>query len=246
MVRRADALYTKWILEAVQKIKRQKQRPSEDRICHAVFACHGLERAVVLEQLELNVRHGAVLKVSNKGSVSYRDPGSEPGNPGRPSGSFSPAWGRADFRHVDWNGVLKRAIEGLEEPDGSSLRNVLRFLRNQDGPASRSLASVAGNPLFQQRLRLAAKRAVNSGRLLKTGPLYRVNDGGAARGSSPPRGTTVSLPPMTLLPHERDQVGRTRSYSSSSSSSSFFCGFSACSGTVRLPSLCSGSETPCD
>ncbi|KAJ8250762.1 hypothetical protein COCON_G00226840, partial [Conger conger] len=196
MVRRADPLYTEWILEAVRRIKRQKQRPSEDRICHAVFACHGLDRAVVLEQLELSVRHGAVLKVTNKGSASYKDPGVEPG--GLAAGPGRSAWGRADFRHVDWNGVLRRAIEGLDEPGGSSLRNRADL-------APPDLASAAVSPLFQQRLRLAAKRAVNSGRLLKTGPLYRVNYGSAAAGRAPPRGTGASLPPMTLLPHERDQ-----------------------------------------
>ncbi|XP_035256337.1 histone acetyltransferase KAT6B-like isoform X1 [Anguilla anguilla] len=222
MVKQADPLYTEWILEAIQKIKRQKQRPSEERICHAVSASHGLDREAVLEQLELTVRNGSVLKVTNKGSTSFKDPGNggratffgkDPGNAGQPSplkpGSFSvppgkPGWGRGDLRHVDWNRILKQAIEGLDEPGGSSLRNIQRYLRSQDNPSARDLAGVAGSPVFQQRLRLAAKRAVNSGRLLKTGPLYRVNYGSAG-GRAPPRGTCSSLPPVTLLPHEKDQ-----------------------------------------
>lgn len=226
MVRRADPRYTEWILEAIQKIKRQKQRPSEARICHAVWACRGLDRALVLEQLELGVRDGAVLKVTNKGSASFKDPAAdaraasaagEPGNPGQPAAldptpPGTPARGGTDFRLLDWNRILRQALEGLDEPGGSSLRNVLRFLRSRDAmatgdaPGTAGLATAAGNPAFQQRLRLAAKRAVNSGRLLKTGPLYRVNYGSAG-GRAPPRGACASLQPVTLLPHERDQVG---------------------------------------
>lgn len=79
MVKLANPLYTEWILEAVQKIKKQKQRPSEERICHAVSTSHGLDKKTVSEQLELSVQDGSVLKVTNKGLASYKDPD----NPGR-------------------------------------------------------------------------------------------------------------------------------------------------------------------
>ncbi|XP_069044979.1 histone acetyltransferase KAT6B isoform X2 [Lepisosteus oculatus] len=236
MVKLANPLYTEWILEAIQKVKRQKQRPSEERICHAVAATHGLDKQTVLEQLELSVHDGSILKVTNKGCTSYKDPD----NPGRisavksgatpvpppshlppappppppppppptpppptppppPKGSVDPS---GDLRHVDWNRILKRAIEGLDDPGGSSLKNIERYLRSQA-----DLAGVVGHPVFQQRFRLAAKRAVNNGRLLKDGPLYRMNYGGA-EGKGPPRYASSSiacLPPVTLLPHERDQ-----------------------------------------
>nr|XP_015201839.1 PREDICTED: histone acetyltransferase KAT6B [Lepisosteus oculatus] len=203
MVKLANPLYTEWILEAIQKVKRQKQRPSEERICHAVAATHGLDKQTVLEQLELSVHDGSILKVTNKGCTSYKDPD----NPGRISavksgatpGSVDPS---GDLRHVDWNRILKRAIEGLDDPGGSSLKNIERYLRSQA-----DLAGVVGHPVFQQRFRLAAKRAVNNGRLLKDGPLYRMNYGGA-EGKGPPRYASSSiacLPPVTLLPHERDQ-----------------------------------------
>ena len=174
MVKLANPLYTEWILEAIQKIKRQKQRPSEERICHAVSTSHGLDKSVVLQQLELAVKDGSVLKVTSKGCASYKDPD----NPGRiaaikPGGPASSVVGSVlpagDLRHVDWNKVLRRAIEGLSVPAGSSLRNIERFLRSQD-----DLVNVVANPRFQQRLRLAAKRAVNNGRLLKEGPLYKI------------------------------------------------------------------------
>ncbi len=64
-----------------------------------------------------------------------------------------------ELRNVDWNKLLRRAIEGLQEPSGSSLKNIEKYLRSQN-----DLANIFNNPAFQQRLRLGAKRAVNNGR----------------------------------------------------------------------------------
>uniref|UniRef100_H2ZWV3 Uncharacterized protein n=2 Tax=Latimeria chalumnae TaxID=7897 RepID=H2ZWV3_LATCH len=207
MVKRADPLYTEWILEAIQKVKRQKQRPSEERICHAVSASHGLDKKTVQEQLELSVQDGSILKVTNKGLASYKDPD----NPGRlmpiKVGSFPKTIkgsNRAsnDLCNVDWNKLLKRAIEGLGEPSGSSLKNIEKFLRSQS-----DLASIISSPMFQRRLRLAAKRAVNNGRLFKYGRLYLFNYGNV-EGKGVPKyssASTSSLLPVSLLPHEKDQ-----------------------------------------
>ena len=212
MVKLADPLYTEWSLEAIQKIKKQKQRPSEERICHAVSTSHGLDKKTVSEQLELSVQDGSVLKVTNKGLASYKDPD----NPGRFSsvkpGTFpkSTKGSRGscnDLRNVDWNKLLRRAIEGLEEPNGSSLKNIEKYLRSQS-----DLSGTTTNPAFQQRLRLGAKRAVNNGRLLKDGPQYRVNYGGLDGKGAPkyPSAFPSSLPPVSLLPHEKDQVSEER------------------------------------
>uniref|UniRef100_A0A8C3B8A7 histone acetyltransferase n=1 Tax=Cairina moschata TaxID=8855 RepID=A0A8C3B8A7_CAIMO len=207
MVKLANPLYTEWILEAIQKVKKQKQRPSEERICHAVCASHGLDKKTVSEQLELSVQDGSILKVTNKGLASYKDPD----NPGRFSSvkpgtipkSVKGSRGACnELRNVDWNKLLRRAIEGLQEPNGSSLKNIEKYLRSQN-----DLANIFNNPAFQQRLRLGAKRAVNNGRLLKDGPQYRVNYGGLESKGPPkyPSAFPASLPPVSLLPHEKDQ-----------------------------------------
>ncbi|KAM6105194.1 histone acetyltransferase KAT6B isoform 4-T4 [Pterocles gutturalis] len=207
MVKLANPLYTEWILEAIQKVKKQKQRPSEERICHAVCASHGLDKKTVLEQLELSVQDGSILKVTNKGLASYKDPD----NPGRFSAvkpvtipkSVKGSRGACnELRNVDWNKLLRRAIEGLQEPNGSSLKNIEKYLRSQN-----DLANIFNNPAFQQRLRLGAKRAVNNGRLLKDGPQYRVNYGSLESKGAPKYSSTfpASLPPVSLLPHEKDQ-----------------------------------------
>lgn len=224
MVKLANPMYTQWILEAIKKVKKQKQRPSEERICNAVSMSHGLDRKTVLEQLELSVKDGTILKVTNKGLNSYKDPD----NPGRlalpkPKGSGSSggggggggssSGGGSSHSHsgkkpgLDWNKLIKRALEGLHEPGGSSLKNIERFLKCQaDVAAYLSGSGSMGPGLFHQQLRVALKRAVAHGRVAKQGPLFQL----ISRSSSLDDGTgTVSLeslPPVRLLPHEKDKV----------------------------------------
>ncbi|MEQ2205256.1 Histone acetyltransferase kat6a [Xenoophorus captivus] len=233
MVKLANPVYTQWILEAIKKVKKQKQRPSEERICNAVSMSHGLDRKTVLEQLELSVKDGTILKVTNKGLNSYKDPD----NPGRvalpkpKSGSSSSTGGGgaaastggsgstsnssssgASHSHsgkkpgLDWNKLIKRALEGLHEPCGSSLKNIERFLKCQaDVAAYLSSSGSVGAGLFHQQLRVALKRAVAHGRVAKQGQMFQL----VSRGSSQDDGTgTVSLeslPPVRLLAHEKDK-----------------------------------------
>ncbi|XP_077416623.1 histone acetyltransferase KAT6A isoform X2 [Vanacampus margaritifer] len=224
MVKLANPTYTQWILEAIKKVKKQKQRPSEERICNAVSMSHGLDRKTILEQLELSVKDGTILKVTNKGLNSYKDPD----NPGRlalpkPKGSGSSGGGGssggsssssgASFQShlgkrpgLDWNKLIKRALEGLHEPGGSCLKNIERFLKCQaDVAAYLSGSGSMGPGIFHQQLRVALKRAVAHGRVAKQGPLFQF----ISRSSSHNDGTgTVSLeslPPVRLLPHEKDK-----------------------------------------
>ncbi|XP_047236752.1 histone acetyltransferase KAT6A isoform X2 [Girardinichthys multiradiatus] len=233
MVKLANPVYTQWILEAIKKVKKQKQRPSEERICNAVSMSHGLDRKTVLEQLELSVKDGTILKVTNKGLNSYKDPD----NPGRlalpkpKSGNSSSTGGGgaaastggsgstsnssssgASHSHsgkkpgLDWNKLIKRALEGLHEPCGSSLKNIERFLKCQaDVAAYLSSSGSLGAGLFHQQLRVALKRAVAHGRVAKQGQMFQL----VSRVSSQDDGTgTVSLeslPPVRLLAHEKDK-----------------------------------------
>lgn len=103
--------------------------------------------------------------------------------------------------------MIKRALEGLHEPGGSSLKNIERFLKCQaDVAAYLSGSGSMGTGLFHQQLRVALKRAVAHGRVVKQGPMFQL----VSRSSSLDDGTgTVSLeslPPVRLLPHEKDKV----------------------------------------
>ncbi|XP_025938678.1 histone acetyltransferase KAT6A isoform X1 [Apteryx rowi] len=201
MVKLANPLYTEWILEAIKKVKKQKQRPSEERICNAVSSSHGLDRKTVLEQLELSVKDGTILKVSNKGLNSYKDPD----NPGRIALPKPRNHGKLDGKpNVDWNKLIKRAIEGLAESSGSSLKNIERFLKGQKDVSALFGGSAAS--IFHQQLRLAVKRAVGHGRLLKDGPLYQLNTKATTNADGKESCESLScLPPVCLLPHEKDK-----------------------------------------
>ncbi|MEE6507666.1 hypothetical protein FKM82_028128 [Ascaphus truei] len=199
MVKLANPLYTQWILEAIRKVKRQKQRPSEERLCNAVSTSHGLDRRTVMEQLELSVKDGTVLKVTNKGQNSYKDP-DNPGrlalpkairNQGRPEG-------------MDWHRLLRRALDNLAEPGGSSLKNIERFLRGQRDVGAAFGGNMGAASAFHHQLRLAVKRALGHGRIVKEGPLYKLN----AKVTEDKQGceSLASLPPVCLLPHEKDKV----------------------------------------
>ncbi|KAM7328818.1 hypothetical protein ACRRTK_012910 [Alexandromys fortis] len=200
MVKLANPLYTEWILEAIKKVKKQKQRPSEERICNAVSSSHGLDRKTVLEQLELSVKDGTILKVSNKGLNSYKDPD----NPGRIALPKPRNHGKLDNKQsVDWNKLLKRAFEGLAESGGSTLKSIERFLKSQKDVSAACGGSAASG--FHQQLRLAIKRAVGHGRLLKDGPLYRLNTKAASADGKEGCESLSCLPPVSLLPHEKDK-----------------------------------------
>ncbi|KAJ3604415.1 hypothetical protein NHX12_029156 [Muraenolepis orangiensis] len=234
MVKLANPTYTQWILEAIKKVKKQKQRPSEERICNAVSMLHGLDRKTVMEQLELSVKDGTILKISNKGLNSYKDPE----NPGRLAipkprsglgggggGGSSSGGGGGSSSHsshshshkkpgLDWNKLIKRALDGLHEAGGSTHRSVERFLKCQaDVAAYLSGSGSMGPGLFHQHLRVALKRAVAHGRVTKQGPLFRLvsrsGTTGIAGGLHEDGTGTVSigsLPPVRLLPHEKDKV----------------------------------------
>ncbi len=109
---------------------------------------------------------------------------------------------------LDWNKLIKRSLEGLHEPGGSSLKSIERFLKCQADVAGYLSGSGSMGPaVFHQQLRLSLKRAVSHGRVVKQGPLFRL-----VSRSSHHDGTGCvsldSLPPVRLLPHEQDRVSR--------------------------------------
>jgi len=65
---------SQWLLEAIGKVRRQKQRPSIERICAAVQHQHADVTAdEVSSQMDHAVRTGTVVCVEYKGAVSYRE-----------------------------------------------------------------------------------------------------------------------------------------------------------------------------
>ncbi|KAM3959671.1 histone acetyltransferase enoki mushroom isoform 2-T2 [Aphomia sociella] len=151
-------VWKRWILEAIHKIRSQKQRPSVERICHAIRQHHNYHEDVVSERLERAVREGAVLKVYNKGQSSYKDPG------GLQSKTLRIA------PDVDVSRAVAKAVRELGERDGSTLRSIEKHLRQA------YQVTVAPEVDVRTVLRAAAKRAVTRGLLNHHAGSYKATD----------------------------------------------------------------------
>ncbi|CAK1586659.1 unnamed protein product [Parnassius mnemosyne] len=151
-------VWKRWILEAIHKIRSQKQRPSVERICHAIRQHHNYHEDVVSERLERAVREGTVLKVYNKGQSSYKDPG------GLQSRILRIA------PDVDVSRAVAKAVRELGERDGSNLKNIEKYLRQAYQLTVDSGADV------RTVLRAAAKRAVARGLVTHHAGNYRATE----------------------------------------------------------------------
>ncbi|XP_060804710.1 uncharacterized protein LOC106134566 isoform X2 [Amyelois transitella] len=151
-------VWKRWILEAIHKIRAQKQRPSVERICHAIRQHHNYHEDVVSERLERAVREGAVLKVYNKGQSSYKDPGGLQNKKLR----IAP--------DSDVSRAVAKAVRELGERDGSTLRSIERYLRQA------YQVTVAPEVDIRTVLRAAAKRAVSRGLLTHTDLTYKATE----------------------------------------------------------------------
>ncbi|XP_023247784.1 uncharacterized protein LOC111643804 [Copidosoma floridanum] len=150
--------WTAWFLDAIRKIRSQKQRPSVERIAHAIRLQHDFHEEVIAENLQLAVKRGDVLKLFNKGQSSYKDPGGLQSKPLKVG------------RNSDLTKVIIKAVRELGERDGSNLKSIERYVRQshtveeeQDGDLKLSL-------------RLSSKRAVDRGHVLQEGRLFRQPD----------------------------------------------------------------------
>ncbi|KAH7983840.1 hypothetical protein HPB52_014688 [Rhipicephalus sanguineus] len=167
------------LIEAIRKIKSQKQRPSLERISHAL----GLGTDAVERQLEQAIAKGFVLKVMNKGQCTYKDAetlklttkkkcattssvssvaGNAPGRARAAAVAAAAAIGAGIHRRTDLMHSAVEAVRALGEKGGSTFRAIVKFVRQ----ALRLDPGV--------RLRLAVKRAVTAGRLVRVGRLYRL------------------------------------------------------------------------
>ncbi|XP_043513188.1 histone acetyltransferase KAT6B isoform X3 [Frieseomelitta varia] len=147
-----------WFLDAIRKIRSQKQRPSVERICHAIRQHHNYHEEEIAEHLEVAVKRGDVLKIFNKGQSSYKDPGglqSKPLKVGKAS---------------DLSKVLSKAVRELGEREGSTLKNIEKYIRQ-----SHTVEEEAEGDL-RTALRLSAKRAVDRGLVIQDGRLFRQPD----------------------------------------------------------------------
>ncbi|KAJ8712059.1 hypothetical protein PYW07_004901 [Mythimna separata] len=151
-------VWKRWILEAIHKIRSQKQRPSVERICHAIRQHHNYHEDVVAERLERAVREGAVLKVYNKGQSSYKDPGGLQSKILRIT------------QDVDLSRAVAKAVRELGERDGSTLKTIERHLHQA------YQVTVEAEVDVRAVLRAAVKRAVARGLLSHQAGAYKATE----------------------------------------------------------------------
>lgn len=150
--------WSAWFLDAIRKIRSQKQRPSVERICHAIRQHHNYHEEEIAEHLEIAVKRGDVLKIFNKGQSSYKDPCVLQSKPLKVS------------KTADLSKVLGKAVRELGEREGSTLKSIEKYIRQ-----SHTVEEESDGDL-RTALRLSAKRAVDRGLVLQEGRLFRQSD----------------------------------------------------------------------
>ncbi|XP_059098251.1 histone acetyltransferase KAT6A-like isoform X2 [Tigriopus californicus] len=166
-----------WLLDAIHKIRYQKQRPNVDRISACIRMHHPqYSNEAVEEHLEQCVQSGTLQKVVNKGLTSYRDPESAPGR------------GQKTLHitgDMDLTKLFVKALRDINDPEGSSLYTVENQIRT-----SYAVEVDTGYEL-QDYLRNASKKAL-------TKNLISCADGDPTRFVALSSiGNTVSKPKLT-------------------------------------------------
>lgn len=170
-------VWQEWILDAIRKIRSQKQRPSIQRICQAIGSHHKFHEDIVAEKLEQAVDAGAVIKVYNKGLHSYKSPS---------------ALAHKKVIKIDCNSDISRlvtkAVRVLGECDGSASKNIENFVLKAN-----NLQITDGSDL-KTIVKKALKLAIGSKMLLCDGKLYKLGPNAPTTATVPRRKTTTGTP----------------------------------------------------
>lgn len=153
----SQQVWSDWFLEAIRKIRSQKQRPSVERICHAIRQHHNYHEDVIGEQLEAAVKEGTVLKVFNKGQSSYKDPGDLQNRTLKIE------------QGVDITKVVAKAVRELGERDGSSFKSIEKHIRKSHSVEENTEHDLKG------AIRNAVKRALSRNIILENGKNFKYN-----------------------------------------------------------------------
>uniref|UniRef100_A0A6P7F7K7 histone acetyltransferase n=1 Tax=Diabrotica virgifera virgifera TaxID=50390 RepID=A0A6P7F7K7_DIAVI len=184
----SQQVWLQWILEAIRKIRSQKQRPSVERICHAIRQHHNYHEDVIGEHLEQAVKEGNILKVFNKGQSSYKDPGGIQSK----NLKIEPT--------SDLTKLVAKAVRELGERDGSSLKSIEKHIRQ-----SHIIEETTENDL-KNAIKVAIKRAVGRNIVIQDGKNFKYSynhTAGAKRKSDAGRrssGQEDALAPKTPTP----------------------------------------------
>ncbi|CAN8179937.1 unnamed protein product [Coccothraustes coccothraustes] len=113
--------YQEWILDTIDSLRSRKARPDLERICRMVRRRHGPEPERTRAELEKLIQQRAVLRVSYKGSISYRNAArvQPPRRPPPPARRPPPVSLRDTARLLGGDGRLTRGrLQGSAAPGG--------------------------------------------------------------------------------------------------------------------------------
>ena len=164
-------VWREWILEAIRRIRFQKQRPSIQRICQAIGSHHKFHEDIVAEKLEEAVRNGSVLKVYNKGLHSYKAPASAQ----RRSIPVS--------ANTDLSRLVIKAVKELGEFDGSSIKTIENYVQQSNN------LKITPETDFKVVIKTAVKNSLQNGTLIQEGKNYKL---GTLIQKSPPKKKSTS------------------------------------------------------
>lgn len=163
-------VWREWILDAIRKIRSQKQRPSIQRICQAIGSHHKFHEDIVAEKLEQAVEAGSVIKVYNKGLHSYKSPS---------------ALAHKKAIKIDINSDISRlvtkAVRVLGECDGSNVKSIENFVLKANN------LQITDGSDFKAIVKCALKDAVARKMLLCDGKLYKLGPNAPTTANVPRR-----------------------------------------------------------
>ncbi|KAG7487106.1 atherin-like isoform X1 [Solea senegalensis] len=123
--------YREWILETIDSLRSRKARPDLERICRMVRRRHGSDPDRTRTELEKLIQEQTVLKVSYKGSISYRNAAkvqrksrkksefTAAGGGGGVGGGAEAARERTKHDHLNNNGDSAHSFSDQEEAEES-------------------------------------------------------------------------------------------------------------------------------
>lgn len=171
-------VWREWILDAIRKIRSQKQRPSVQRICQAIGSHHKFHEDIVAEKLEQAVKVGTVIKVYNKGLHSYKSPS-----------TMAHKKSIKIDNNSDLSRLVTKAVRVLGECDGSESKNIENFVQNANN------LQIIDDSDLKQIIKRALKIAVSKKMLLCDGKLYKLGPNAPTTATVPRRRPTGTPSP---------------------------------------------------
>ncbi|XP_023677667.2 sterile alpha motif domain-containing protein 1-like [Paramormyrops kingsleyae] len=116
----SEPRYRDWILETIDSLRSRKARPDLERICRMVRRRHGSEPDRTRSELEKLIQEQTVLKVSYKGSISYRNAAKVQRKSRKRAEVATGGTVKVQTKHADWNNGDSAQIAAAQPRTGDT------------------------------------------------------------------------------------------------------------------------------